>query len=184
MAASWSVGGWQRPSVTVRRRLLHCRALRTCIPSPACRVGLGWCRSSTRRSKASPPPNLPLQAGGGAKLRIASLYSCAPSPACRGGLGWGRSSTRRSKASPPPNHPLQAGGGANSVATRESRKFGLFLLVIPAEAGTQCSCSWGRWVTRFARPYGAALRAFCALFACPAFAGMTSREQVIRGSLG
>ena len=168
------------------------------LPCLQGRVGVG--SLFVTEDQKPPPPSLPLRAGGGAKRvltqqlcsllpagekqRTASLASSAPSPACRGGLGWGRSSTRRSKASPPPNLPLQAGGGANSAATRESRKFGLFLLVIPAEAGTQCSCSWGRWVTRFARPYGAALRAFCALFACPAFAGMTSREQVIRGSLG
>src|SRR6185437_3446463 len=35
-----------------------------------------------------------------------------------------------------------------------------------------------RWMTRFARPFGAAsgaaLRVFCARSACPAFAGMTS----------
>ncbi len=33
------------------------------------------------------------------------------------------------------------------------------------------------WMTRFARPFGAALRAFCALRACPAFAGMTAKER-------
>ena len=36
-------------------------------PSPACRGGLGRGCSLLQRSKASPPPNLPLQAGGGAE---------------------------------------------------------------------------------------------------------------------
>jgi len=42
------------------------------------------------------------------------------------------------------------------------------------------------WMTRCARPFGAALRAFCALRACPAFAGMTSVKALssqIRGGV-
>ena len=53
--------------------------------------------------------------------------------------------------------------------------------VIPAKAGTQCRCTSrtrSHWVTRFARPFGAILWMFCALRACPAFAGMTAIRRL------
>jgi hypothetical protein len=56
------------------------------------------------------------------------------------------------------------------------------LPVIPAKAGIQCLLAQRlarierHWMTRCARPFEAALRAFRALRACPAFAGMTVRQ--------
>jgi len=51
--------------------------------------------------------------------------------------------------------------------------------VTPAKAGVQRlrGARKSHWMTRFARPFGAALQAFCARSACPAFAGMTARKN-------
>jgi len=48
-------------------------------------------------------------------------------------------------------------------------------LVIPAKAGIHLDlrAPKAKWIARCARPFGASLRLFCALCACPAFAGMT-----------
>src|SRR6185312_7596786 len=56
------------------------------------------------------------------------------------------------------------------------------LLVTPAKAGVQRPRALEQprhWMTRCARPFGAASSAFCALRAGPAFAGMTGARKVV-----
>jgi len=94
---------------------MHSLTLQLCsLPCSQGRVGVG--RSSPRRSKALPPPNLPLQAGGGAMQE--QPHPAPALPPLLAGKGWGGVALRLEdqKLYPLPTSPCKQGEEQRSIS--------------------------------------------------------------------
>ncbi len=142
-------------------RIAMCRAAARAFTWPLC-GGEGW-SIRPRRGARQGCRALFVRAGARSKSPAAphGLAGRSPASATRGALLFGsfllgkqEKVTRAAAAARKPAAGGQAGGDVAAEGQEPSR-----------------------WMTRCARPFGAALRAFCALRACPASAGMTDREN-------